>query len=219
MVAMSHDDEMPRVPLTVEMTDISVLADALSDGHSDRNWWFHPSTGDVRLSGDWSDGFDDDELEDAGWVIVDGGNSRGAFDDMATFAQAVGDLRASDALVRSLEGKGAFRRFREAMQMFPALRDPWFTWSEAQAEARAVRWLLDEGHVDALDAEEALVARRRTAQAALDDVSGKRGATYQLVDAPAHWREIVESLERGESVSLTRDDVVVALISPYGQRR
>jgi hypothetical protein len=216
---MSHDDEMPRAPLTVEMTDISVLADALSDGNSDASWWFHTSSGDVRLSGDWSEGFDDDDLEDQGWVIVDGGDSRGAFDDMATFAEAVGDLRARDVLLRSLEGKGAFRRFREAMRMFPALREPWSAWSDAQAEVRAVRWLLDEGHVHVLDAESALVERRRTAQAALDEVSGQGGAAYPLVDAPGQWREIVESLERGESVSLTRDDVVFALITPYGQPR
>jgi hypothetical protein len=219
MVAMSDDDDMPQDLLTVEMTDISVLAEALSDGNSDRSWWFQTSSGDVRPFGDWSEGFDEDDLEDQGWVIVDGGDSRGAFDDMATFAQAVGDPRAGDVLRRCLEGKGAFRRFRDAMRTFPELREPWSTWSEARAEARAVRWLLDRGYVPELDADSALVERHEMAQAALDDVGGRRGAEYQLIDAPGQWREIVESLERGESVSLTRDGATFASITPYGQQR
>lgn len=219
MGAMSHDDDIPEATLTVEMTDIAVLADALSDGNSDGGWWFHTRSGDVRMSGDWSDGFDDDDLEDQGWVVIDSRDTRGAFDDMATFAQAVGDLRARESLLRSLEGKGAFRRYRDAMRMFPALREPWTTWSDARAEARAVRWLLDEGHVDVLDAETALAERRGIAQSALDDVSGHRGAEYQLIDVPAQWPHIVEALEQGDSVSLTRDGTVFALITPYGQSR
>ncbi len=201
--------------LTVAMTDVQMLAEALDDGGSDMTWWFHPVSGDVRESGDWSDGFDDDELMDQGWVVVHGNSARGAFDDMAAFAQAVGDIRARDLLRVSLEGKGAFRRFRDTLRTFPDLQDPWHSWSNARSESRAIRWLLDEGHVADADADAALVGRRRSAQAALDEVGGRALASYDIESAPAHWAEIVASLDRGEPVSLTRDGDVFALITNY----
>jgi hypothetical protein len=201
--------------LTVAMTDVQMLAEALDDGGSDASWWFHPVSGDARESGDWSDGFDDDELQDQGWVVVHPSRGRAAFDDMTTFTQAVGDVRARDVLLVALEGKGAFRRFRDALRTFPELRDQWHVWSDARSEARAIRWLLDEGHVADADADAALVERRRAAQAALDEVGGGRLAAYDLAAAPTHWPEIVASLERGEAVTLTRDGDVFALISIY----
>ena len=201
--------------LTVAMTDVQMLAEALDDGGSDTTWWFHPVSGDVRESGDWCDGFDDDELQDQGWIVVHPNRGRASFEDMSTFAQAVGDVRARDVLLVALEGKGAFRRFRDALRTLPDLRDQWHIWSDARSESRAVRWLLDEGHVGDVDADAAMVERRRSAQGALDEVSGRRLASYDLADAPAHWQEIVASLDRGEPISLTRAGDVFALITNY----
>ncbi|WP_425342970.1 hypothetical protein [Ornithinimicrobium cryptoxanthini] len=48
-----------------------------------------------------------------------------------------------------MEGKGAFRRFKNALyQQHPDLISAWHTLRDARARARAVQWLADEGLID-----------------------------------------------------------------------
>ena len=60
------------------------------------------------------------------------------------------DLILSDPLPsRALEGKGAFRRFKnELYQGHPELISSWHALRDARAQIRAVQWLADEGLID-----------------------------------------------------------------------
>jgi hypothetical protein len=50
---------------------------------------------------------------------------------------------------RSLNGKGAFRRFRnELYEHHPELISDWQSFREARARARAVHWLVEQGLVE-----------------------------------------------------------------------
>ena len=138
---------MTQSGLTVATVDMQMLTEALANGNGDTRWYFHADSGDVRPSGDWADGFADEDLEDEGWVPIEPEGGRAAFEDMEQFANAVGDVRARDLLLRALEGKGVFRRFRETLREFPELRDPWQRWVTAREDARAIRWLLAGDYV------------------------------------------------------------------------
>lgn len=201
--------------LTVDAVDVESLAEAMSDGSYDNRWYFHTGTGDVRMSGDWDSGFEDDELADQGWVDIPPVGSRVGFEDMEIFADAVGSLRIRDLLQRSLEGKGAFRRFRDTLREFPDVRAHWHTWVDHREQARAVRWLLDEGHVDDHDADAAMAAHRADAQAALDEVRTMGGLVCDVAAVPANWAEIVGRLDAGEAITLTRDGRPFASIATY----
>jgi hypothetical protein len=201
--------------LTVESVDIGTLIDALTDGNRDRQWFFHTSTGDVRADGDWSDGFGEDDLEEQGWVRVTADGGRASFEDMELFASAIGDQRTREVLLQSLEGKGVFRRFREALREYPELKDSWQTWSTVREESRAVRWLLVHEHVDELDAEHHLLQLREIGNEALDGVRGSRGPTLDVADAPGRWAELVAALERGDAVTLTRHGKAFAAITTF----
>ena len=66
--------------------------------------------------------------------------------DMVDFADGISDRVAGERLRRSLQGKGAFRRFRnELHQRHPELISAWHAMRDARAHVRAVQWLADEG--------------------------------------------------------------------------
>ena len=71
------------------------------------------------------------------------------YQDMVDFADGISDRAAGERLRRSLEGKGAFRRFKnEFYQGHPELISPWHALRDARARVRAVQWLADEGLIE-----------------------------------------------------------------------
>lgn len=63
---------------------------------------------------------------------------------MADFAEAVTDEHAGRRLARAIQGKGAFRRFRDELEEeYPDLLPVWYAFRDARAERRAVRWLAE----------------------------------------------------------------------------
>ena len=68
---------------------------------------------------------------------------------MADFAEAITDERAGRRLARAIEGKGAFRRFRnELHQEHPELLPSWYAFRDVRAKRRAVQWLADNSLID-----------------------------------------------------------------------
>ena len=68
---------------------------------------------------------------------------------MVDFADGISDRGAGERLRRCLEGKGAFRRFKnELYQRHSELISPWHAFRDARATLRAVQWLADEGLID-----------------------------------------------------------------------
>ena len=63
---------------------------------------------------------------------------------MADFAEAITDERAGRRLLRAIQGKGAFRRFKDELhEQYPELLPAWYAFRDARAKRRAVQWLAD----------------------------------------------------------------------------
>ena len=76
------------------------------------------------------------------------------YQDMVDFADGISDRGAGQRLSRSLQGRGAFRRFKnELYQRHPELISAWHAMRDARARVRAVQWLVDEGLVDEVAAQ------------------------------------------------------------------
>ena len=141
-VTTSSPDPWPVRP--VAAVDVRGVAEALDDGDRDTAWWYDPSSGQVEPGvAEWiADEFDDDDEPDGPWPGADRvGRFSRRYDDMVTFASAVGDRRAGDLLQRALEGRGAFRRFRDTLHEFEDLVGPWRAYAQARSEVRAIDWL------------------------------------------------------------------------------
>ncbi len=140
--------------LDLSKIDLSSLVDALEDHSDGITWWFDPRTGELES---WSDYLSSDEEEthpaDKGSVPVEPVPSGEAYRDMEDFIARVRDPRARDLLQRAIEGRGAFRRFKDALLDYPELRTAWFAFHDARTDRRALEWLADHGIVDRQTAE------------------------------------------------------------------
>lgn len=65
--------------------------------------------------------------------------------DMEMFAAQVEDAEAAEALQEALGGRGAFRRFKDALYAFPAVREAWFRFQAGRRRERMDEWLREEG--------------------------------------------------------------------------
>jgi len=64
---------------------------------------------------------------------------------MAEFAGTVGNARLRDLLEVALDGRGAFRRFKDVLHDYPAERDGWFAFRDGRMRAAARDWLEENG--------------------------------------------------------------------------
>ena len=197
----------PRPVRPVSGIDVSGVAEALDDGGGETTWWYDPSTGQVEMGvSEWmAEEFDDDDdPAERGLVTIESFGSRAAYADMASFAASVGDRRAADLLQRALQGRGAFRRFRDTLADFPDLLTQWSMYAGANAESRAIEWLVDEGYVDDADGDAELATRAATLDAVVAAVGHPRGLLVDVATITERWQDIERTLDAGHDVTLLR---------------
>ena len=146
--------------LALAQVDLADLALALEDHSQEHSWWFDPATGTVDPR--FADDLDDPPFGRDGerrLIRVEPLPSAVGYGDMEDFVSRIRDPRTRDLLERSISGRGAFRRFKDAMLDYPDLRRAWFAFHDARGERRAIDWLAENELVDPAEAE-AAVARR-----------------------------------------------------------
>jgi Uncharacterised protein family (UPF0158) len=140
--------------LDLTKTDLEELARALQDqGQSfyGQVWFVDRETGELRL---WTedegvDGAGPVELDEVDGVVIEPIPSYVWYRDMVDFAEGISDERTGRRLGRALEGRGAFRRFKnELHEEYPELVSAWHAFQDARAVRRAVEWLVDNELVD-----------------------------------------------------------------------
>lgn len=127
--------------------DLELVQTAFEDRDGDGRWFLDGETGEVlRLNED-----DDDELADQ---IDEGGEryiairyqgSDAGYRDMEEFIDSVNDNRMRALLEVAINGRGAFRRFKDVLQEHPQERERWFAFQKQRAHGRVLRWLETEG--------------------------------------------------------------------------
>ena len=136
----------------LDQFDLADLALALEDHSEDHCWWLDVSDGSVEP-------FPEDPAVDgatSSLVPVDPLPPAVGYGDMEDFVARVRDPRARDLLDRAIVGRGAFRRFKDALLDFPELRRAWFAFHDARGERRAIEWLLEHGLTDRAAADAAV---------------------------------------------------------------
>lgn len=91
--------------------------------------------------------FDEDELEDdERWLWVECEGSHAAYADMEQFIEGIEDPDRADRMAIAIQGRGAFRRFKDVLSRWPELADQWYAFEEDSQRGRARAWLADEGY-------------------------------------------------------------------------
>lgn len=137
--------------------DVEEIATALADQTDyEHRWLLDPRTGDVAFwtSDTGIDGENPVEIDELDLILIDPIPSYVWYQDMADFAAGVTDRAAGQRLADALQGRGAFRRFKDQLyEHLPALIAPWHDFRDTRAQRRAVEWLLDQGMIDKSAAE------------------------------------------------------------------
>jgi hypothetical protein len=133
--------------LDLSSLDLEEIANALADQTDyEHRWLINPQTGEIAF---WTtdtgiDGQTPVDLDELDLVCIDPLPSWVWYQDMADFADAITDEQAGHRLLRAIQGKGAFRRFKDELHdAYPDLLTPWYAFRNARAQRRAVQWLAD----------------------------------------------------------------------------
>ena len=86
-----------------------------------------------------------EEIEAGNWLYIPSEGSRAAWRDMEFFAE-LQEPRIRHRLEAAIEGRGAFRRFRDIVYDAAALSEAWNQLSGERTIGRAVEWLMAEGY-------------------------------------------------------------------------
>ena len=140
--------------LVLELSDLDLeeIASALSDQTDyEHQWLIDPLTGKIAF---WTadtgiDGQTPVDLDELDLIRIDPLPSWDWYQDMADFAEGITDERAGRRLTRAIQGKGAFRRFKDELhEEYPDLLPAWYAFRDARATRRAVQWLADNSLID-----------------------------------------------------------------------
>ncbi len=142
----------PEGMLDLSGIDVEEIATALADQTDyEHRWLIDPRTGQVAFwtSDTGIDGENPVEIDELDLILIDPLPSYVWFQDMADFADGISDSAAGRRLTQSLQGRGAFRRFKnQVYEHHPELISAWHALRDVRAQRRAVEWLLDQGLID-----------------------------------------------------------------------
>ena len=138
--------------LDLNSLDLDEIASALADqADYEHHWLIHPETGEIAVwtSDTGIDGQTPVDLDELDLICIHPLPSWVWYQDMADFAEAITDERAGRRLLRAIQGKGAFRRFRDELhEEYPELLPAWYALRDVRAQRRAVEWLAENSLID-----------------------------------------------------------------------
>jgi hypothetical protein len=140
--------------LDLSQFDLEEIATGLSEQDEYGNaWLMNAETGEILY---WTSdgGFDgntpvDLDEVDLDLIRIQPLPSYVWYQDMVDFAELVSDERFGGRLARALEGRGAFRRFKDELHRLPPeLLTAWYAFRDNRSNRRAVEWLSDNSLID-----------------------------------------------------------------------
>ena len=138
--------------LDLKSLDLDEIATALQDQDAyEHRWLINPQTGETAF---WTadtgiDGHNPVDLDELDLVAIDPLPSYVWYRDMADFAHQLSDELAGRRLSRAINGRGAFRRFKDDLhEEYPHLLPAWYAFRDVRAKRRAVQWLADNSLID-----------------------------------------------------------------------
>jgi hypothetical protein len=136
------DKPLKQVPIAWE-----ALEDAFENNAPEVHSYLHLDNGEVIriVDGIADPGMHQRVMGDPQYLRVDPVSSREQYRWMERFIATVEEGEFRDKLVASIDGKGAFRRFKDVLMAFPLDRERWFTFRTERLRACMETWLATHG--------------------------------------------------------------------------
>lgn len=189
------DGATHKVPIAWE-----ALEDAFENNAPEVHSYLHLSTGEViRVV----DGIADPAMhsriaQDPDYLRIDPVSSREQYRWMERFIATVEDTPFRSKLVQAIDGKGAFRRFKDVLMSYPVDRERWFQFRSERLRTCMEAWLTAHGvepverqqwdvptaeNVESEETDEEKEERNRGRAARGNQADAQRAKLHELVDA------------------------------------
>ncbi len=133
--------------LDLSAIDLEPIASALADQEDYEHYTLvNPDNGETVFWTEYGglDGKTPVDLDEFDLIPIRPLPSRVWYEDMVDFAEQVSDSKARNALLGALDGRRAFRRFKDELhRRNPQLIQEWYAFRDARANRRAVEWLAE----------------------------------------------------------------------------
>jgi Uncharacterised protein family (UPF0158) len=148
LLAAVRGESPPGIPLPVDLEELSGLLEG--DPANNDGGFLDLQTGEVipafmvdeTIVGE--EAAFDVEAEPERWLRVPCEGSRAGWEDMASYVETVGDSHLREQLGRAIEGRGAYRRFRDLIAE-EGLTQAWHDFSDERQIGRAREYLAEQG--------------------------------------------------------------------------
>ncbi len=131
--------------------DIEELCAAMEDGSYEHEYYLDLDSGEVLLLSEYVGDEETGELEEQieensdRYERIPRAESHEGYRDMVDFIVTLENEHLTELLGVAIDGKGAFRRFKDVLLDHPEEEERWFRFKDERMEARALEWLGDIG--------------------------------------------------------------------------
>jgi len=131
--------------------DLDELCSAMENSSYEHNYYLDLKTGEIVLISDYMDDEETEKLkarieEDYDrYERIPRAESYEGYDDIEDFITTVEDEHLAELLEVAINGKGAFRRFKDVLAGYPEERERWFRFRDDRLMERVLEWLDDIG--------------------------------------------------------------------------
>lgn len=179
--------------------DWEALEDAFENNAPEVHSYLHVGTGEVLRV---VDGIADPEMHsriasDTAYMRIEPVSSREQYRWMERFIPMVENTELRERLERAIDGKGAFRRFKDVLMSYGPERERWFAFRSERLRVFMEAWLAAHALRPVArtawpTAEPAEKAPKETQPISQDQLAGRRGRTAETIRKAL--REIAETL-------------------------
>jgi hypothetical protein len=129
--------------------DLDELCSAMEDSSYEHEYYLDLETGEILFLSDYMDDEETEKLRDkideesSRYEQIPKAESHEGYEDMQDFIATVEDEHLTELLDVAINGKGAFRRFKDVLLGYPEERERWFKLKDDRTQERALEWLDD----------------------------------------------------------------------------
>ncbi|MFC1977630.1 UPF0158 family protein [Chloroflexota bacterium] len=137
--------------------DLDELCNAMENSSFENEYFLDLETGEILFISEYMDDEETEKLKDRieeefdRYERIPEVESHEGYEDMVGFIATVENERLAELLEVAINGKGAFRRFKDVLLNYHEESESWFKFKDGRVEERAREWLDD---IDVIISEE-----------------------------------------------------------------
>jgi len=130
--------------------NLDELCSAMEDSSEEHAYYLDLQTGEILFSSDYMDEMEAEKLRDVDqnperYEPIPNTESYKGYQDIKDFIATVEDEHLAELFEVVIDGKGAFRRFKDLLARYPDQQEKWFRFSDERGRERALEWLEEVG--------------------------------------------------------------------------